>query len=102
MNLNDQNFRIAFAFENKDSKKLITDSRYVRWMFLVTEFINDQRQEKFLSYHECTEEDYAQFYTIKSDQESELNDIRANPDRGFFCLDWDDSDPLKIYGEDAG
>ena len=66
LNLNDRNFRIAFSFEEKKAKKLKNDPRYVRWIFRIKGFKGDKEYEKILPYHECTDEDYAEFYPIKS------------------------------------
>ena len=29
-----------------------------------------------------------------------LRDIRADPERGMFCLDWDNNEPIEIIGSD--
>ena len=98
LNLNDQNFKIAFSFEKLLEKKLVNDPRYVRWIFRYDEFRQNEWYERILPYHECTDEDYAQFHPMNFGSEDEFRNIRDNPDRGFFCLDWDDEDPFQIFG----
>ena len=66
MNLNDRNFRIAFSFEEKKAKELKDDPSYVRWIFRVKGQIKNEEFEHLLPFHECTDEDYAQFYPIKA------------------------------------
>ena len=39
------------------------------------------------------------FYPIVKKQESLLNDIRSNPERSLYCIDWDDENPMEVYGE---
>ena len=55
-------------------------------------------KEKILPFHDCTDEDYAQFYPIRADKKDEMDRFRKDPTQGFICLDWDDSDPLQLYG----
>ena len=26
--------------------------------------------------------------------------MRSDPERGLFCIDWDDDDPIEIYGDE--
>ena len=42
LNINDLNFRIAFAFEDMQTKTLIKDPRYVRWIFKISEYKDDK------------------------------------------------------------
>lgn len=35
---------------------------------------------------------------MNSEQAEVMDEIKADPDRGFLCLDWDDEDPLMIFG----
>lgn len=49
----------------------------------------------------CTEEDFAKFYPIQSHQVSVLEDINKDPDRGFFCVDYDNNEKLELYGREV-
>ena len=99
LNLNDRNFRIAFSFEHFGTGKLVNDPRYVRWIFRISGTKDNKWFHHILPYHKCTEEDYAEFYPIRSGQESQLKDIQEDADRDFFCFDWDDENPLYIFGD---
>ena len=64
--LNEQNFRIAFAIEGFGDTAIKLDPRYVKYIFRMYGLKNNEPFERILPYHECTEEDYAQFYPIQS------------------------------------
>ena len=66
LNLNDRNFRIAFSFEESESRKFIYDPRYVRWIFRLATYKDDEIFETILPYHICTDEDYDEFYPIRA------------------------------------
>ena len=50
-------------------------------------------------FHKCTDEDYDQFYPVKRQSADLLKQIREDPERGLFCIDWNDEDePIEIAG----
>ena len=51
-----------------------------------------------LSYHNCTDEDYDEFYPVKYQSAGLLQALREDPARGLLCLDWNDDDPIEIIG----
>ena len=55
---------------------------------------------RHLTPHICTDEDYAEFYPIEDASAGMLSEIRRDPKRGFYCLDWDESDPFEAYGDE--
>ena len=71
-NLNDRNFRIAFSFESKYSEKLVYDPRYVRWIFRQETWKDGIAYEKIIPHHVCTDQDFAKFYPIRSDEASKM------------------------------
>ena len=71
---------------------LKNDPKYVKWIFRQTTQIAGETFEKELPYHECTEKDHAEFYPTERIYEFKLSAMRKDPNRGFFCLDWDDED----------
>ena len=75
------------------------DPRYVRWIITMAGYRDSEPFEHILPVHKCTDEDYAEFYPINPGFESLMRDIREDPDRGFICLDWNDEDPFKIFGD---
>ena len=55
--------------------------------------------EKTIPHHECTEEDYAEFYPIVKNLEKNL-EVTKTLFGGFECIDWDNEDePILIYGD---
>ena len=56
--------------------------------------------QKILPYHECTDEDYDQFYPTKKQSLLLLQSIREDPDRGMFCIDWNDDDPIELINSE--
>ena len=99
LNLNERNFRIAFAVEGFRTNDLKIDPRYVKWIVRQYGKKEGKEFEKLLDYHVCTDEDYDAFYPIIESEEKQLQQIRETENRGFLCLDWDDQNPLEIYGE---
>ena len=45
-----------------------------------------------MSYHKCTDEDFAQFYPIRQEYKTRYDQIREDENRGFYCIDWDKED----------
>ena len=66
LNMNERNFKVAFAVEGFRTKDLKYDPRYVKWIFRLYGKKNGKEVEKILSHHWCTEKDYAEFYPIVS------------------------------------
>lgn len=93
IDLNEENFRIAFAVEGFRSKDLKIDPKYVKWIFRTYGKKDGKEFERLLPYHRCTDEDYAEFDDIQYSSETALKQMQDGEDRGFLCLDWDDSDP---------
>ena len=63
-NLNEADFRIAFAIEGFAERDLKIDNRYIKYIFRLYGKLNNEPYEHILTYHECTDEDYDQFYPI--------------------------------------
>ena len=64
LNLNEQNFRIAFAVEGFRTKDLKVDPKYVKWIIRTYGKKDGKEYENILPYHNCTDEDYAEFDDI--------------------------------------
>ena len=73
---------------------------YVKYLFRMYGRKNGQEYERILSYHNCTDADYDEFYPVKKQSAGTLKAIRNDPRRGMFCLDWDDDNPIEITGSD--
>ena len=75
------------------------DPDYVKWIFRMFVRTGGVLSQRILEAHKCTDEDYALFYPTEPNSVDMLADIRADPKRDFFCLDWDeDSEPYNVYG----
>ena len=71
----------------------------MRWLFRVETWRNNTRYERIIPYHVCTDEDFDKFYPIRADEAPRLKRIRDDPDRGFLCFDWENDDPLSLFGQ---
>ena len=58
LNINERNFRIAFAVEGFSTNDLKYDHRYVKWIFRMFGKKDGKSYEKLISHHICTDEDY--------------------------------------------
>ena len=89
--VNDINWRRAFSVEGQFKKERKDDPRYTK--FLVRRLSIDEnigyRNETFLPYHNCTDDDYAKFYPVNEDSQLKYNQIRTGEKRGFYCIDWE-------------
>ena len=66
LNLNQKNFRIAFTVESYlNPKKQKRDENYVKYLFRLYGRKNGKYFERILPYHNCTDEDYDEFYPVK-------------------------------------
>ena len=55
---------------------------------------------RVLEHHLCTEKDYDEFYPIKPKLQGQLDEIKQDPDRGFYCIDWSNNDPYILWGDE--
>ena len=101
INLNQINFKAAFQFTSFDYEKnqfsVLDDPKFVK--MIVRIFGQDQDgtfHEKTLNHHKCTDAEYEEFYPLKTDQEQAFN--RGAIPKNFNCIDWDDEDPVLVYG----
>ena len=59
LDLNAINFRLAFTVEGYHSREQKNDPRYVKYLVRIFGIKDGKEYEKFIPYHECTEEDWA-------------------------------------------
>ena len=78
VNLNDINWRMAFTFEGQFEEEMKDDPRYTKILIRQLQIKPDVgfREERFIPYHKCTDEDYAQFYPIQEDNMFRLDQIK--------------------------
>ena len=99
VNLRENDFYVAFAIEDYYApRQLKNDPAYTKWLFRIYGKKDGKPYERIISHHICTDEDYDGFYPIEDASTTTLKDIRSDPNRGFYCLDWDESEPLEVYG----
>ena len=64
LDLNKNNYRIAFSFVNAHSKNLKDDPRYVKILACTVRRVDTKLSETILGLHKCTDKDWEQFYPI--------------------------------------
>lgn len=84
--LKEANFKFAFTLVDFISKETLNDTRYVKWTPSIYSKPEDSEKATFvpISFHECTESDYAGFNPIAEEQKGDIDAIKS---RGLFCLD---------------
>ena len=100
-NMNEYNFRIAFTIEDWYFPKFKDSEEYVKWAFRIYGNKDNVAYERVIPYRRCTDKDYEEFYPIEKPKKQTLADIRSDPDRDFYCIDWDDENPFVIYGTET-
>ena len=100
ISLSQRNFRMAFAIENYYPPLFLKkNTKYIKWVFRKYGKKDNESFEEILPSHDCTEDDYKEFYPADRKAALLVENIKADPDRGFLCLDWDDVD-IEIYGSE--
>ena len=61
INLNEIGYRIAFSIEGYHSREMKDDKRYVKYLVRIFGKTKGEEYEKFIPFHKCTEEDWAEF-----------------------------------------
>ena len=93
LNLDKANFRIAYSLEDVyEPFSFRDDPDYVKWIFRKWMKVGGITKQRILESHKCTEEDYALFYPTEPTSSVHLEAIKADPTRGFWCLDWTEND----------
>ena len=64
LDINERNLRVAFAVEGFLDEEMKADPRYVKWIFRQSYRKDNMWQERILPHHECTEDDFKDFYPI--------------------------------------
>ena len=66
LNLSEKKFRIAFTVESYLSPlKQKRDPRFVKYLFRLYGKRKNVYYDRVLTYHNCTDEDYKEFYPVK-------------------------------------
>ena len=98
LNLNEIGFRLAWSVEGYNSLVRKDDPRYVKYLVRLFRKENGKPYEQFIPYHDCTEEDWAQFAPVQKASLDSWTAIKNDPKRNMFCLEW--SDDIQVYGNE--
>ena len=92
-------FRFAFTVEGRLTQEVKDDPTFVKYVVRVLTLTDEKYSEKLLSYHKCNETDWNDFAPASKGSKRQFEAIRDTPNRGFFCIDQPDDEPLSIYGD---
>ena len=99
VNLNEINYRVAFTVEGYHDQEMKNDPRYVKYMVRIFGIKDGEKYQKMIPYHICTDSDWALFPEASFSSVDTIEQIRQNPKRGMYCIDWDQAD-IQIYGNE--
>ena len=68
VNLNENNFKIAIGAIGKYDEKIRHDPRYVTWIAFINNQTTGEKIQTQIKLHECTPQDFAEFYPIVKNQ----------------------------------
>ena len=74
------------------------DPRYVKYLVRIFGKKEGKEYEKFIPFHKCTDEDWAEFPPPAQASADSWNDIKSGEKRGMFCLDW--TEDILLYGNE--
>ena len=63
---------MAFTFYDRFGKKTLNDSKYLQWFITMSSWVDGVETFERLGFHECTEEDYAEFIPVRPTDEDLL------------------------------
>ena len=90
--INESDFKFAFTIQNHSDHKRRDDPRYVKMYARLRRKVNGEQQDKTIGHHICTDEELDQFYEPTISSKAEYDDMREDPDRVLYCLDWDNEE----------
>ena len=97
LNLDEINFKFAFAIEGYYDEQNKYDTRYMKQYLRMTEKdVNGSVNATSVPYHICNDEDYEMFYPPTKRAKEILMSIKESPDRRLYCVD--DSIDKTIWG----
>ena len=74
------------------------DPQYVKYLVRFYGRRNGKNFEQQLPFHKCTDEDWDLFPPASKDSFDAWTEIKDDPNRGMFCIDWDGE--RVIYGNE--
>ena len=98
--------RPAFSFNRWDKNKetgdwspvVLDDSRYVKLVVQTRLTFGHpyQHKRRQIPHHKCTAEEVADYGPLHSRQKNFDTLVLTD---SFYCIDWDDEDPILLYGK---
>ena len=93
-------FRVAFTVEGYHSREMKDDHRFVKYLVRIFGRHKGEEYERLLNFHKCTENDWKYFAPPSSTSKDSWEEIKINKKRGMFCIDFDEGEDIKIYGNE--
>ena len=89
INLNEANFQMSFTIDGVfDERERKDDERYVRtFVELQIKYANGESNHRLVPYHECTAEDFSNFYPLEERYNYDFDKINSR-EKGWLCIDW--------------
>ena len=82
--LKDANFKMAFTFYDRFGKKTLNDSKYLQWFITMGSWVDGVEKFERIGFHDCTEEDYAEFFPVRTTDEDLVKNWKK---KGLSCFD---------------
>ena len=98
-NVQEEKWRIAFAFEDYLTSKNKIDPRYVKFFVRATGKLEGEEVVRAIPFGKCTESDLAEFLPVEPSSAPLLEKLTTDPERGLYCIDWEKAD-LNLHGNE--
>lgn len=98
LDLNQIGFRLAFSIEGYHQRERKDSHAYVKYLVRIFGIADGEEYETILNFHECKSSDWDQFPPPAEASRSQFESIRDDPNRGMYCIDWDED--IQIYGNE--
>ena len=95
VNLEEIDFKIAWAVESYADGSARDDPNYVQWVVQLTTSISGNKTVRPLTYHRCTDADFDEFYEPGESYVTQM--IREKKMKNLFCLD--SYEGVEIFGK---
>ena len=99
LSLNKIDFRLAFSVENYKTRERKDDPRFVKYLVRVYGINEGVEFEEIVPYHRCNDEDWAKFPPAADNSADSIETIKEDPNRGMYCLDWEEAD-FNVFGNE--
>ena len=100
LNMNDEGFRFAFTVEGYLDNEVKENPAYVKYIVRMMGRKEGVWFERHIPYHKCTDSDWEEFPPASKAHADSWKEIKDDPKRGFYCIDWDDEDSFIVKGNE--